>query len=52
MKLPAILFLLLAGILIGLGRLLALSPRQELNVLAVYRYRREFGDSQLFVLHA
>jgi hypothetical protein len=52
MKLPAILFLLLAGILIGLGRLLALSPRQELNVLAVHRYRREFGDSQLFVLHA
>jgi NhaP-type Na+/H+ or K+/H+ antiporter len=38
--------------LIGLGRLLALSPQQELNVLAVHRYRREFGDSQLFVLHA
>ncbi|NNG13392.1 MAG: sodium:proton antiporter [Halobacteria archaeon] len=38
--------------LIGLGRLLALSPQQELNVLAVHRYRREFGDSHLFALHA
>ncbi len=38
--------------LVGLGRLLALSPQQELNVLAVHRYRREFGDSQLFALHA
>lgn len=38
--------------LIGLGRLLALSPQQELNVLAVHRYRREFGDSQMFALHA
>ncbi|MDH3560226.1 MAG: cation:proton antiporter [Gammaproteobacteria bacterium] len=38
--------------LIGLGRLLALSPQQELNVLAVHRYRREFGASQLFALRA
>ncbi len=38
--------------LVGLGRLLALSPQQELNVLAVHRYRREFGGSQLFALRA
>lgn len=38
--------------LVGLGRLLALSSQQDLNVLAVHRYRREFGDGQLYVLRA
>jgi NhaP-type Na+/H+ or K+/H+ antiporter len=36
--------------LVGLGRLLALSPQQEANVLAVHRYRREFGDKHLYVV--
>jgi NhaP-type Na+/H+ or K+/H+ antiporter len=36
--------------LVGLGRLLALSPQQEVNLLAVHRYRREFGDKHLYVL--
>lgn len=38
--------------LVGLGRLLALSPQQEVNVLALHRYRREFGGNQLFSLLA
>jgi CPA1 family monovalent cation:H+ antiporter len=36
--------------LVGLGRLLALSSQRELNVLAVHRYRREFGEQHLFTL--
>lgn len=36
--------------LIGLGRLLALSPQPEVNALAVHRYRREFGNNNLFTL--
>jgi len=38
--------------LVGLGRLLALSPQQEVNVLAVHRYRREFGNKNLYSLSA
>jgi len=38
--------------LVGLGRLLALSSQPELNVLAVHRYRREFGDQHLYVLRS
>jgi len=34
--------------LVGFGRLLALSPYPELNVLAVHRYRREFGANELY----
>lgn len=36
--------------LVGLGRLLALSPHPELNALAVHRYRREFGDNNIYTL--
>lgn len=36
--------------LVGIGRLLALSAQRELNLLAVHRYRREFGDEHLFTL--
>ncbi len=36
--------------LIGLGRLLALSPQRELNALAVHRYHREFGDNNTYTL--
>ena len=38
--------------LVGLGRLLALSPQRELNALAVHRYRREFGDNNIYTLQA
>jgi NhaP-type Na+/H+ or K+/H+ antiporter len=38
--------------LVGLGRLLALSPQQEVNLLAVHRYRREFSDKHLYVLRS
>jgi NhaP-type Na+/H+ or K+/H+ antiporter len=38
--------------LVGLGRLLALSPQQEANVLAVHRYRREFDEKHLYALAA
>lgn len=38
--------------LVGLGRLLALSPQQEANVLAVHRYRREFDEKHLYALPA
>lgn len=36
--------------LVGLGRLLALSPQHEVNALAALRYRREFGEGNLFTL--
>lgn len=36
--------------LIGLGRLLALSRRRELNVLAGLRYRSEFGAGDVYTL--
>ncbi len=36
--------------LVGMGRLLAMSTQQELNILAVHRYRREFGDKYVFTL--
>ncbi|AYC31990.1 sodium:proton antiporter [Pseudomonas cavernae] len=36
--------------LVGLGRLLALSPGGELNTLACMRYRHEFGRQRLFSL--
>ncbi|RRQ20016.1 cation:proton antiporter [Thiohalobacter thiocyanaticus] len=36
--------------LVGLGRLLALSPQREVNALAVVRYRREFGEGNLYTL--
>jgi CPA1 family monovalent cation:H+ antiporter len=38
--------------LVGLGRLLALSPLQEANLLAVHRYRREFDEKHLYALPA
>lgn len=36
--------------LIGIGRLLGLSPQSELNALAAHRYRREFGDNNILTL--
>ena len=36
--------------LVGLGRLLAMSTQQERNILAVHRYRREFGDKHVYTL--
>jgi NhaP-type Na+/H+ or K+/H+ antiporter len=36
--------------LVGIGQLLALSPRSELNALATMRYHGEFGGGNLFVL--
>ena len=36
--------------LVGIGRLLGLSPQRELNALAAHRYRREFGDNNTFTL--
>ncbi|MFP8965725.1 cation:proton antiporter [Pokkaliibacter sp. CJK22405] len=36
--------------LVGYGRLLALSPQRELNVLASLRYRPEFGRRNIFAL--
>ncbi|HSH28856.1 MAG TPA: cation:proton antiporter, partial [Thiohalobacter sp.] len=36
--------------LVGLGRLLALSPQREVNALTVVRYRREFGEGNLYTL--
>ncbi len=38
--------------LVGMGRLLAMSTQQEINVLSVHRYRREFGDKHVYTLHA
>ena len=36
--------------LVGLGKLLALSTRRELNTLACVRYRPEFGKDQVYYL--
>ena len=36
--------------LVGLGRLLALTPHQEMNCLAAMRYRSEFNDRNVFTL--
>jgi NhaP-type Na+/H+ or K+/H+ antiporter len=36
--------------LVGIGRLLAMSPRAEVNALAANRYRGEFGANHLYVL--
>ena len=38
--------------LVGMGRLLAMSSQQEVNVLAVHRYRREFGDKHIYMLQS
>lgn len=38
--------------LIGFGGLLGLSPHSALSSLAVLRYRREFGDGNIYALHA
>jgi len=37
--------------LVGIGQLLALSPRPELNALASMRYRAEFGAGNLYMLN-
>ena len=36
--------------LIGLGKLLGLSPRRELNTMSTMRYRIEFGEQNIFSL--
>ncbi len=36
--------------MVGIGRLLALSPRAEVNALAANRYRAEFGANRIYVL--
>lgn len=36
--------------LIGIGRLLALSPNAELNALAARQYRMEFGENNVFTI--
>lgn len=38
--------------LVGIGRLLGLSARRELNALATMRYRLEFGEQNVFSLAA
>jgi NhaP-type Na+/H+ or K+/H+ antiporter len=38
--------------LVGFGGLLGLSAHSALNNLAVMRYRREFGDHNIYALHA
>lgn len=38
--------------LVGIGRVLALSPQKELNALACVRYRGEFGNENMFLLPA
>jgi CPA1 family monovalent cation:H+ antiporter len=36
--------------LVGIGRLLGLSPQAELNALASVRYRSEFGEANIYTL--
>lgn len=36
--------------LVGIGRLLGLSPQRELNVVSSMRYRSEFGKNELYTL--
>lgn len=38
--------------LVGIGRLLCLSPQRELNVVASMRYRSEFGKDELYTLRS
>ncbi|HEY7774569.1 MAG TPA: sodium:proton antiporter [Marinagarivorans sp.] len=38
--------------LVGIGRLLCLSPHRELNVVASMRYRSEFGKDELYTLRS
>lgn len=38
--------------LVGIGKVLALSPQKELNALACVRYRSEFGNEHVFALPA
>ncbi len=38
--------------LVGIGRLLCLSPHRELNTVASMRYRSEFGKNELFSLRS
>lgn len=38
--------------LVGIGRMLGLSPQRELNALAAMRYRTEFGRESVFTLPA
>ncbi len=38
--------------LVGIGRVLALSPQKELNALACVRYRSELGNESVFALPA
>ncbi|MEC8010979.1 MAG: sodium:proton antiporter [Pseudomonadota bacterium] len=38
--------------LVGIGYLLALSPQRDLNVLATWKYRHEFGRENIFSLQA
>ncbi len=38
--------------LVGIGRLLALSPIRELNTLASLRYRGEFGKNRIYTLQS
>lgn len=38
--------------LVGIGRILALSPHESINVSAVMRYRVEFGPNNAFVLQS
>ncbi len=37
--------------LIGLGRMISVSPQREINVLASMRYRSEFGRENIFALN-
>ncbi|MCH9643548.1 MAG: sodium:proton antiporter [Gammaproteobacteria bacterium] len=36
--------------LIGIGRMLGLTPQSDMNTLAAMRYRREFGNNNIFTL--
>lgn len=36
--------------LVGIGRVLGLSPQRELNVIASMRYKRDFGANRVYVL--
>lgn len=38
--------------LVGIGYMLALSPQRDLNVLATWKYRHEFGRENIFSLQA
>jgi NhaP-type Na+/H+ or K+/H+ antiporter len=36
--------------LVGIGRVLGLSPQRELNIIASMRYKRDFGANRVYVL--